>query len=85
MPGYVHATDIADVEIMSLITLLLHNNCNQVGRICLYVGDRVSKIVPPNVTKFSVMLHVAAFFSSALCTSGFVGDVLFSHNGQTYR
>ena len=55
--------------------------------VCLSVRSHISKVTYPNFTKFSVGLHVDAGHSSVflwrwyntLCTSGFVIDVMFSH------
>ena len=55
---------------------------------CLSVRSHISETTPPNFTKF--LEHVACGRGSVLlrqrcdmlCTSGFVDDVTFSHNGS---
>jgi len=56
--------------------------------VCMCVCSRNSKTARPNVTKF--LTHVARGRAlvllwrhcDMLCTSGFVGDVILSHNGR---
>jgi len=55
-------------------------------RVCLSVRSHISKTTCPNLTKFLYVLPVAVARSSfddnaMFCTSGFVDDVMFAHNG----
>ena len=57
---------------------------------CLAVRTLISKTTCPNYSKFSVGVtlgrHSVPFDDNVkLCTSGFVNDVIFSHNGTDWK
>jgi len=84
---------IETVHLNQLITELLcpRKGCEVLRWVCLHVclsvRSRISKTTRPNFTKFSV--HVTYGHGlfllwrqrNTLCTSGFMDDVMCSHNG----
>ena len=52
--------------------------------VCLSVHLHISKTTWPNITKFLCIFYASVLLCqhcNTLCTSGFVDDVMFSHNG----